>query len=124
MCRERKYVRLPNKASGFGGDEGTVHAWKFEEGIKESAALDACWARHTAIFEVDSAELLLVNPHIIKSETTLIDSLDKKKTDGGAFKKEIFGNAHSRLCWCFTGAYQDKIVHAENLVGRSIAEYA
>jgi UDP-galactopyranose mutase len=121
------YVQLPNTASGFGGDdadEGPVHAWKFEEGIKDSTALDAWWALHTAIVEVDSAELLLVNPHIINRDYA--KRLDKKQTDGDALsiaEQEIV-DVHSRLRWCFAGAGEEVIVHAEKLVGRSSSEYA
>ncbi|KAL7527036.1 hypothetical protein ACHAWF_002011, partial [Thalassiosira exigua] len=43
--------------------DGTILAWKIVNGTRDEIALDAWWALHTAIPEMDAAELLLVNPH-------------------------------------------------------------
>ncbi|CAB9508952.1 UDP-galactopyranose mutase [Seminavis robusta] len=119
------YVQYPNKATVFGGDdatEGKVKAWKFERDIEESTALDAWWALHTAIRKVDSAELLLVNPHYITGNYARRMEI-LRKTPGAKMsvaEKEIM-EVYSRLRWCFDHALP--VVIYENIVGRSSSEY-
>mmetsp|Transcript_834 Transcript_834/g.1478 ORF Transcript_834/g.1478 Transcript_834/m.1478 type:complete len:196 (+) Transcript_834:1-588(+) len=101
-------------------------AWKFNninDTRAEERALDAWWALHTAIPEVDSSELLLVNPHFISASYTrkLRSKLERSRkinnyTPSGA-EKEIF-EVYERLKWCAG----DKIVKKNDLVGRGSAE--
>ena len=118
------YVQYPNTATGFGGDndEGQVRSWKFTDSTGESDALDAWWALHTAIPEVDSAELLLANPHFITAKyATRLDERLKRSGIMSVAEREIT-DIVSRLRWCFQKALP--VVIYENIVGRTSAEYA
>ncbi|KAL7544307.1 hypothetical protein ACHAWF_007691, partial [Thalassiosira exigua] len=99
---------------------------------QDEVALDAWWALHTAIPEVDTAELLLVNPHFVsapyatKLERKMADgdyapSVARKMADGdyapSVAKREIFG-VYKRLKWCMG----NPIVNKANVIGRSSAE--
>lgn len=106
------YIQLPNKE---------IKAWKFNENSSESQALDAWWASHTAIPDVDSAELLLVNPHFMSSKYAI--DLQAKMNDMNSTlsvaEKEII-DVYRRLKWCL----EKSIVNKENSIGRSAAESA
>jgi len=98
-------------------------AWKFNNATAEERALDAWWALHTAIPEVDSSELLLVNPHFVsapyarKLRSKLSRSRKEKNYEPSVAEKEIF-RVYERLKWC----PGDKIVNKDHVVGRSSAE--
>ncbi|KAL7536056.1 hypothetical protein ACHAXR_006892, partial [Thalassiosira sp. AJA248-18] len=117
------YVQYPNKATALRGgsssDEGIIKAWKFDNKMSEENALDAWWALHTAIPEVDSAELLLVNPHFMSATytSTLRSKLNRDDYTPSVAEKEIF-DVYSKLKWC----PGDKIVVKDHIVGRSSAE--
>ena len=87
-------------------------------------ALDAWWALHTAIPEVDSAELLLVNPHFISWESTrrLKSKMERKKYKPTVAEKEIF-DIYAKLKWCPSGDPKYVVVR-DDIVGRSSAERA
>ena len=73
------------------------------------------WALHTAIPEVDSSELLLVNPQKLRSK--LSRSRKEKDYELSIVEKEMF-REYERLKWC----PRDKIVNKHDVVGRSSAE--
>ena len=115
------YVQLPNN----NGDpsEGAFKAWNFTDDVLESDALDTWWAMHTAIPDIDSAELLLVNPHILNDGFTLrLDGKLNRKDPSllSIAEMEILA-VYKRLKWCFDGALP--IVIYENVIGRSSPEY-
>lgn len=101
--------------------DGTIDAWKFDDGMDEMEALDAWWALHTSIPQVDSAELLLVNPHIInRAWANRMEQRVSKKLDLGVAGAEIVA-VYNRLKWCFDP--KSAMVTFENVVGRSSPEY-
>ena len=112
-------VQMPTS----GEDGGPIQAWKFDESMNERQALDAWWALHTAIPEVDSAELLLANPHFInRLWTGRMESQRKGKQNSSmsVAEREI-AEVYSRLKWCFDKG--TPIVTFENIVGRSAPGY-
>lgn len=115
------YVQYPNSKSA---EEGTIKAWRFDDNMREEKALDAWWAMHTAIPEVDSAELLLVNPHFISWESTrrLKSKMERKKYKPTVAEKEIF-DIYTKLKWCPSGDPKSVVVR-DDIVGRSSAERA
>lgn len=110
------YVQYPSKNHV---DDGIVKAWKFNENTTDEKALDAWWALHTAIPEVDAAELLLVNPHFISAPYArkLMEKMTKKDYAPTIAEKDIFG-VYKQLKWC----KGNPIVVHENIVGWSSAE--
>lgn len=126
--RERTmYVQYPSEATGFGNDdskEGRIEAWEFKIGTSEMDALDAWWALHTAIPEVDESELLLVNPHIISSSFAE-KMYNHRRVPGykpsSPAEREIIA-VYDKLRWCIERG--SPIVIFENIVGRSSPDYA
>jgi hypothetical protein len=117
------YVQYPRKATGLHGDgsveEEITKAWRFTTNTTEEQALDAWWALHTAIPEVDAAELLLVNPHFVSGYYTnlLRAKLHDKAYAPSVAETEIFA-VYRRLKWC----PGDPIVAKGSVVGRASAE--
>ena len=116
------YVQHAGKATGFrddaNADEGITKAWKFHNDTTETQALDAWWALHTAIPEVDHAELLLVNPHFVSGYYTklLRAKLNDKTYTPSVAEAEIFA-VFKRLKWC----PGDPILVKSNVVGHASA---
>ena len=113
------YGQHPIKSTGIHGihkDQNEIKALTFNDNTIEENALDAWWALHTAIPEVDSAELLLVNPHFISSS-----KFEAKITNGeytpSVAEKDIF-EVYKLLTWC----PGNPIVRKKNIIGRSSAE--
>ena len=106
------YIQLPSKE---------VKAWKFDNDISETQALDTWWASHTAIPEVDSAELLLVNPHFLSSKYVydVLSKITDVNSTLSVAKKEIT-DIYNQLKWCL----EKSIVNKDNIIGRSAAESA
>jgi hypothetical protein len=105
------YVQFPNKS---------IQAWKFSDDMsEEQAALDAWWGLHTAVSEVDSAELLLVNPHFISASTAakLKSKMRRNDYTPSIAEKEII-EVYKRLRWCLG----NPIVNKDTTIGQSAAE--
>lgn len=99
-------------------NDGVIKAWKFNEPVQSVAAVDIWWAMHTAVPEIDNAELLLVNPHFYNASVATEMNTKKKSNQLTGAEKEI-AEIHSRLRWCFDLA----IVVYENIVGRTNPDY-
>lgn len=107
------YAQLPN---------ADIKAWKFSNTTSEAEALDTWWALHTAIPEIDSSELLLVNPHFMSSHYAR-DLTDKARNTTASLsvaEREIT-NVYKQLKWCLD---KSTIVNKDNIIGRSSAESA
>ena len=107
------YVEYPAGASAV------TKAWTFDNTTSDGTALDAWWALHTAIPEVDSAELLLVNPHFMSAPyaLNLVSKMRSNDYQPSVAEKEIM-DVYAKLRWCLG----DPIVDKESVIGRSSAE--
>lgn len=107
----------------FPGDdphaEGPIQAWRFEDPITEQDAINAWWAMHTAVPEIDNAELLLVNPHFINSAHLGIVKQLKGMSKLVGVEREI-ADIHAKLRWCW---HPTTTVSYEDIVGRSSPDY-
>lgn len=109
------FAQYPKEQDGH--KKGTIsRAWKITtdamnstKSMDEESAIDTWWAMHTAIPEIDEAELLLVNPHFINMHYHR--PLSKKmRTKGGrradddsSFKgiaEYEIASVYYRLRWC------------------------
>ena len=94
------------------------------QNMEEMQALDAWWALHTALPEVDSAEMLFVNPHFISG--TYIEYLENDRrsgvTTGASVAEREIIDVFNRLRWCVDRG--TPIVIYENIIGRSSPDYA
>ena len=101
-------------------DDGITIAWKFDKNMTDEKALDSWWALHTAIPEVDSSELLLVNPHFISAPyvSRLLEKMSNQDYTPTVAEEEVF-YVYQRLKWCKRG---DPIVIHEKGVGQSSAD--
>lgn len=104
------YIQLPSKS---------IQAWKFDNETSEAQALDSWWALHTAISEVDSAELILINPHFMSSKyaRVLHSKMNDKNSTLSVAEQEIIA-VFRELRWCL----EKSIVNRDNIIGRSSAE--
>jgi len=109
------FAQFPN---GKGNSDDTIRAWKFQD-MDEGSALDAWWAMHTALSQVDEAELLLVNPHYITG--SYVDRINTKHSLGqlSTAEKEI-AEVYSMLRWCLNESLG---FSPQNVVGRSPADW-
>jgi hypothetical protein len=118
-----------------------THAWKFlpesnttENMMSPETSLDAWWALHTSIAEIDAAELLLVNPHFInnlyhrplhrKMRTTRGRRVGDAEYEEGISEYEI-ASVFYRLRWCTKDTKLDRVVGVfkadDDCYGRGVA---
>ena len=105
-----------SKEGNVGTSDNTTRAWKFvpdtnstHRPIEQVDAVDAWWALHTALPEVDSAELLLVNPHFLNmhyhrplsNRAKRRDILPNYETGRGRAEFEI-ASVYFKLRWCLS----------------------
>jgi hypothetical protein len=107
------YAQLPN---------GDIKAWKFSNATLEAEALDTWWALQTAVPEIDSSELLLVNPHFMSSNYArdLSAKMNNATASLSVAEREII-DVYKQLKWCLDRTF---IVNKDHIIGRSAAESA
>ena len=108
------YVEYSSRKTGA----AVTKAWAFDT-TSDGTALDAWWALHTAIPEVDAAELLLVNPHFMSAPyaSKLAANMRSKDYQPSVAEREVF-DVYKQLRWCLG----DKFVNEDSVIGRSSAE--
>ena len=94
-----------------GTGEKATRAWKFNAtlGMDQVDSIDAWWALHTAVPDIDNAELLLANPHFlnIHYHRPLANRLKRgiwnftpDKDSGRTSAEYEITSVFSRLRWC------------------------
>jgi Nucleotide-diphospho-sugar transferase len=89
-----------------------TRAWKFNStAMDQEHAMDAWWALHASIPQVDAAELLLVNPHFLNSHyhASIVNSgklqrneLKADPTTGRGRAEYDIASVFAKLRWCPT----------------------
>ena len=104
----------------------TIRAWKFvrefntTKTMDQGKAIDAWWALHTAIPEIDESELLLVNPHFIhmhyhrplhkRMRTHKGQRPNNADEEEGMVAEYEIASVFYRLRWCTKDIKQDQVV--------------
>ncbi|CAB9520021.1 unknown protein [Seminavis robusta] len=102
-------------------DDPVTRAWRFDTAtIDEVASMDAWWALHTTIPQVDGAEALLVNSHFFyvgshkRIETELrrngLDSMKPHSATGRGRAEYDIAGVFSKLRWCKDKDFRFRII--------------